>query len=445
MNKPAQRSSGQLVEASIRDSMGFLAEVAGPNLAKGILIRRPAVVGLAERLDLDRRAVRRMQCLRARYGGGPVMLSIAGRRQAVMLSHAHLRRVLEGAPTPFAPASAEKRSALAHFEPDVSLASRGRERQVRRRLNEQVLQSHSLCHDLAETFLTVIGEEADGLMAQAGGKLDWNMFTVAWHRVVRRVVLGDGARDDHDLTDRLARLRAAGNWGFLHPGRGRLLEALHRRLETHMERREPGSLAGLIADRPRQGDSAPSHQAAHWLFAFDPAGMAAFRALALLATHAQADERARGEIAGGDRSGHLPFLRACLHESLRLWPTTPAIFRETTEDTEWPGGTMPARTSILIFAPFFHRDGELYDFADRFAPDLWLDGDPGARWPLVPFSWGPGICPARHLVPMLAGAMLADILKGRTLRLETPERLDPDRPLPGSLDNYSLRFAVEAT
>jgi cytochrome P450 len=46
-------------------------------------------------------------------------------------------------------------------------------------------------------------------------------------------------------------------------------------------------------------------------------------------------------------------------ESLRLWPTTPTILRQTTAETRWNRDSTPAGTVVLIFAPFFHRSPEL--------------------------------------------------------------------------------------
>jgi hypothetical protein len=39
--------------------------------------------------------------------------------------------------------------------------------------------------------------------------------------------------------------------------------------------------------------------------------------------------------------------------------------------------------------------------------------------------------------------MLAALLDDRQLRLTSTDRLNPHRPLPATLDNYSLRFALD--
>ena len=62
--------------------------------------------------------------------------------------------------------------------------------------------------------------------------------------------------------------------------------------------------------------------------------MSTFRALAVLASlpgHAQA---ARDEARRHDPE--LPYLRAAILESVRLWPTTPAILRQRPEGDPHP-------------------------------------------------------------------------------------------------------------
>lgn len=440
----AARAACPLPTASVADTLGALADVVLPTLAKGVIIRRPRVMRLSERMGLDSRAVRRMQGLRARYGEGPLLLRIPLRNQALILSPADARRVLEETPHPFSPASAEKRAALSHLEPKASLISEGTDRAERRRFNDEVLESRRPMHHLAAAFRGVVEEEGTELLAAARGtgELAWGAFATAWYRAVRRVVFGAGAREDHELTDMLAKLRSAANWAFLHPRRKRLLARFHARVDEHLAQAEPGTLAAVVAARTRSAKDAPSHQVAHWLFAFDPAGMTCFRTLALLATHPEQEVQARREVeaARGEAGAELPFLRACFLESLRLWPTTPAILRETREETEWRGATMPDGTSLVIFAPFFHRDATSLPWADRFHPDLWLEALPD--WPLVPFSGGPGTCPARHLVPMLGSFMLACLLEGGRFELRDAARLDPRQPMPGLLDNHTLVFRL---
>ena len=192
----------------------------------------------------------------------------------------------------------------------------------------------------------------------------------------------------------LARLRKDANWSGLKLRRTSVRKEFLRRVRAGIDAAFPGSLASVMRGSPDSDPSAPSDQVPQWLFAFEPTGMAAFRALALLATHADHAAQARQEI-NSDTSGgrNLPFLQACVLESLRLWPTTPMILRQTSGQVSWDSGTMPARCGVLVFAPYFHRDGRRVPQADSFDPGRWLQqpdagsGDPEA-WGVVPFSEG---------------------------------------------------------
>jgi cytochrome P450 len=443
-----RNSRRSLPMATLRETLGVVADVVVPNLAKGVIIRRPGAVAMAERFDLDRRAVRRVQKLRDKYGNGPLLLRVPIRSQALILAPEHVHRVLDNSPEPFATASSEKRAALAHFQPRGVLISHGPERADRRRFNEQVLDTDRPSHRLAERFTSVVREEAEVLLAAARRNEDlaWDEFAVTWFRVVRRVVIGDAARDDELLTDLIAQLRSDANWAFLRPRRTGLRKRFYARLKAHLARAEPGSLAAVMAETHATDVTAPAQQVPQWLFAFDPAGMTTFRTLALLAAHPEQAERVREEIRAareGTGQPDLPYLRACVLESLRLWPTTPMVLRESTRETTWDEGAMPAKTGVMIFAPFFHRDEQRLPYANRFAPDIWLQDRTAEDWPLIPFSGGPAMCPGRNLVLLLSSNMLAAILDGRQVRLKPPGRLDPQRPLPATLNNYSLRFTLD--
>jgi cytochrome P450 len=432
--------------ASVPDTLRTAANVLLPTVAQGVIARRPKVVGAFDRLDADRRAVQHMQQLAERYGPGPVRLNVPGRSFALVLDPEHVHRILEGSPEPFATANLEKRAALNHFQPGGVLISHGRERAERRRFNEAVLDTSRPVHRMADRIVATVRDEAEQLAAQAqgSGQLVWDDVIVAWWRVVRRVVLGDGARDDHETTDLLSRLRAEANWSYLLPRRASVYDRFKERLRTHLERAEPGSLAALIADTPRAAHTDPVDQVPQWLFAFDPAGMVAIRALALLATHPEPAREVREEIDGVDLSTpqELRRTRAAMLESVRLWPTTPAVLRDSTTETTWPTGTLPAGTGFLIYAPYFHRDDRTLDYADRFAPEVWLDERGHGDWPLIPFSEGPGVCPGQNLVLLTTSTFLACLLRSHEFRLLGPDRLDPARPLPATLSPFDVRFAV---
>ncbi|MPY96624.1 MAG: cytochrome P450 [Actinophytocola sp.] len=348
--------------ARISDTLRVGTDVVAPSVATGVIRRREPVMGIADALRLDRHGIRRMQRLRARHGTGLLRLRVPGRSLALVLSPDDVGTILADAPEPFSPASAEKRAALAHFQP---------------------------------------------------------------HGV---------------LITQLETLRRRGNWAQLAPRARRTQQRFAGRLAEYVDHAEAGSIAGLLADAPAGPDADPRGQVPHWLFAFDAAGIVTYRTLALLATHPEHAATAREESSAGDtasrRPRQLPFLRACVLDSVRLWPTTPLLLRETTGPTDWDGTTLPAGTTLLIYAPFFHRDERTLSYADRFAPDIWLDGTARENPALVPFSDGPAQCPGENLV------LLADLLAARNFTQTGGHQLDPERPLPATVNPFSLHFAV---
>jgi cytochrome P450 len=300
-------------------------------------------------------------------------------------------------------------------------------------------------HSLAARFALVADEEMGEVCerAVAGGKLDWDAFFVGWYRMVRRIVLGDAARDDEELTDLLAKLRHRANLAFLWPKDRSGREAFLARVRGYVDAAAPGSLAGQMARACTDATQQPHHQLPHYLFAFDPAGMASFRTLALLAAHPEVEARVLAEIAAarGQGAPALEVVRACVLESLRLWPTTPAILRETTRRVQWGHGNLEAGTQVLIYAPFFHRDDETLEHAHGFDPMPWVGKVVRPELGFVPFSHGDVVCPAARFVPMVAAFALRSVLARCALRLEDAERVPPGR-LPGTLDPYTLRFSV---
>jgi hypothetical protein len=118
------RSAGPVPVASRLDSARVLASVVPPIVARGVPLRRPPIVAMAERVDADRRAVRSLQRLRRRYGPGPVRLP-AGRKVAVVLSPDQVHEVLDRPPETFVVSNLEKRGRA------VALPAGGRPRRGR--------------------------------------------------------------------------------------------------------------------------------------------------------------------------------------------------------------------------------------------------------------------------------------------------------------------------
>ena len=420
-------------------------------LAQGVVRRRPRAVALAERLDADRRANEVLHRLRDRYGDGPLLLRVPGRRLAIPFDPADVRDALAASPDPFALATTEKRAALRHFQPNGVLVTRGPLRERRRAVNEAVLDTHSPVHRLGASIARVTAEEADTLLAGGPRTVTYAEYAEAFWRAVRRITLGDAARDDAEVRDVLDKLRNAANWAYARPPRPRLRRRLDDLLTRYVERAEPGSLAAEVRLQyalPGAAEADPRGQLPHWLFAFDAAAITSARTLAVLATHPEPAARARAELGDRDlgQPQYLPYLRGAVHETVRLWPTTLVVLRETTRPASLGGARLPRGTQLVVVSGYVNREPATVPHADRFAPDAWADGrdDAAPKGAVIPFGDGPGRCPGENLVLLVTTTFAGRLLQRADVAVDggATARLDPGRPLPGTLDPFRLRLRL---
>ncbi len=415
---------------SLTDTWGLLWHVVLPVFFQGILLKRRSVLRRAERRAWDRGAIKFLQALRRRYGEGPLLVRTPWRLYALVLSRPDVTRILEQTPHPFSPASDEKHAALSHFEPDNSLISRGALRTNRRDFHDRILDSNSVRHRLTGTFLSTAREEVSRLLLSLpdGHRLGWAEFNAAWYAGVRRIVFGNAARDAHQLTDLLYRLRSRSNWVIFRSLDAGIRARYQKQLDDCLSNSEPDSLAGSIRSVPTSSDLQIGDQVTQWLFAFDAGGITVFRALAL------------AKMLGLQPTNEV-YARALFLDTLRLWPTTPVILRQATGPIHWPGGTLPGGTGVIVFAPFFHRDDERLAHANTLDCAPWLKKDPAAVYPFLSFSSGPASCPGRHLVTLIGTAWLSALLPER-LELLAPRCLARGNQLPGTFDYFSILFRL---
>jgi len=437
--------------ASVGESLRFTLTYLLPSLLKGIAIPMPFWTELATRFDQGR-GVATVERLTQRYGGRPVILKSVGGQTLLVLSADDVRRVLESPVAVYGMNAAEKRRLFALFAPDALNGSPPDVRPERRPFNEAVLNYGHEPHVFAERFLRVVHEEVGAMLAD-GGTLDYERSLAAFRRISRRCALGDAAADDTELSEEHSRLRGDADWlGLKFWRRGsdaRLKASMDERIQRYVAAAEPGTLVSLFATAPAEADTRPNGQVPFWLMALDAVRTAAFNALALLSTDPSARERALAEVRAAD-SAHGPgtvaglaelhVVRACLLDSVRLWPAAAMLVRVTAEETEWYGETLPAGTRVLIPVVAQHRARRLPQ-ANTFAPDRWLDGSADADWQMNVFSRGGAQCAGRNLALQLGTASLAELLRQREFELLDP-KLAPNRPLPYGINALNVRFAV---
>ncbi|MGW7683985.1 cytochrome P450 [Kribbella sp. NPDC054772] len=423
-----------LPSASGMDSGRILRDVLVPVVAQGAVLRRPRVGVLAERLRVDDRALRCVQQLRSRYGDGPVLLRIRDHTLALVLAADDVHRLLAETPEPFAAATGTKMGALTHFQPHAVLITNSPLRGPRRELNEQALGTHSPVHRHGHRFAEVVRQELDDLH----GTLGWSEFRALWSRVVRRVVLGDTARDDVELTAQLDQLRADANWAQFGANHDEIRNRFLSSLTQYVDHAEAESLVASLDRGPDTLD--PAGQVPHWLFAFDAVGVALWRLFAVLGTHPSAVEPLLTEARHPEASPLLAEAGAAVQESIRLWPTTLVVLRQAGEPTVWRNRIAPAGTEFVIVSSVFHRDDTALDFANRFEPSVWLDGRTDGAWPIIPFSEGPAGCPGQNVVLLTAGTAVSHVAAQYDLDVDPTTRAHLTDPLPRTFNHASVRI-----
>ena len=132
-----------------------------------------------------------------------------------------------------------------------------------------------------------------------------------------------------------------------------------------------------------------------------------------------------------DRVKHLPYLRACLDESLRLFPPTPqALPRETpAEGLSILDGYVAGGVSVGMSALVAHRNEAQFPQADKYIPERWLGEEGKNLQPyFLAFSAGARGCIGRNISYLEQTVVLASMLRRYEFALPHPnweiERLE---------------------
>jgi cytochrome P450 len=315
-----------------------------------------------------------------------------------------------------------------------------------------------------------------GMEVDAGAEM--NRLTLA---IAGETLLGAGGVADEADEIRTALTDALGLFHRLHNPFGELLDRLPvpgtlrmRRARARLDetifraiahrRAQPAGrddlLGMLLAARDDEGDGGGMTDALlrdELLTLFLAGHETTANALAwtwhLLASHPQAEARLHAELRDvlGGRSPAaadfpaLPFARAVLAESMRLYPPAWTIGREPREDYA-AGGYRIRRGSIVLMSPWIvHRDPRWWDAPAEFRPERWMEPDFEAslpRFAYFPFGGGPRKCIGEGFAWMEGVLALASM--ARRWRL---------RPVPGppvrgqaliTLRPVGLRMRVEA-
>ena len=436
-------AASALPKASLGEGVQFVVAGLLPALVRGLFSPRKGAMKLLTRLDADARTTAVLRAIRSKHGGEGVRL--LGGRIVTLWGPSAISEVLDRSADVYHSGSGAKAKGMSHFQPDALTLSHGDEWKDRRRFNESVLATSSELHPDAAQFLKVVDEEVARLPVFE--ELDWDKFEELFDRVTLRVIFGDGARDDTELTELLEKLMGEAN-GLVGLSESDEYYEFYGMLERKLRDPEPGSLLARFAEAPQSDHTRVAHQIPHMMFAMrDTLGANTFRALALAVADTDVESKVLASLEGGDLSdpsfvGRLDYLEGCLQEAMRLWPTVPMLARETTRETTLAGAKLDEGTQVMILNTFNHRDVDAVPDANRLRPERWMDSS--KRNPKFNhLSGGSQYCPGIPLVLLLGKAVIAHLVSAYKMRLEEPE-LDVSGDLPHMLDFYSLRFSVAA-
>ena len=147
------------------------------------------------------------------------------------------------------------------------------------------------------------------------------------------------------------------------------------------------------------------------------------------ALHEEVDRVLGDRLPTMDDLAQLPYTRAVIAESMRLYPPAYIVGRRSTEAYQIREYEFEPRTLFLSPQFIVHRDPRWWPEPDRFMPERWLDAAATAARPKMayfPFGAGTRICVGEQFAWMEAMLVLATLARRWRVRVDGPDpELEP--------------------
>ena len=160
--------------------------------------------------------------------------------------------------------------------------------------------------------------------------------------------------------------------------------------------------------------------------------------------HDEVDHVLDGQAPGFDDLVRLPYARAVLAESMRLYPPAFVIGREPLENYVAGRYVVPAGDGILMSQYVVHHDERFYPDPFRFEPDRWTaeaqEGRP--KFAYFPFGGGPRVCIGEQFA-WTEGILVLTTLAQRWQPRHVPGHPVDMRPLITLRPKYGMAMALE--
>jgi cytochrome P450 len=164
------------------------------------------------------------------------------------------------------------------------------------------------------------------------------------------------------------------------------------------------------------------------------------------AMHAEIDALGDRQL-GAEDLARLPYTRAVLAETLRLYPPAWIIGRRALDAYEVGGHRLAPRTVVLMSQWIVHRDPRWWPDPDTFLPERWLPGggadDPRRpRFSYFPFGAGTRVCIGEQFAWMEGVLALATFARRWRLRLVAGHPVVP-QPIVTLRAKHGMRMVAE--
>ncbi len=112
--------------------------------------------------------------------------------------------------------------------------------------------------------------------------------------------------------------------------------------------------------------------------------------------HEEVDTVLKGKTPSYDDVKNLPYTRAILDETMRLYPPVPILSRQALKDDTIRGRKVPEGSLMLIVPWLIQRHKKYWTNPDSFIPERFMPGaEKPQKFTYIPFSAGPRVCIGR--------------------------------------------------
>ncbi|CAD7090968.1 unnamed protein product [Hermetia illucens] len=127
---------------------------------------------------------------------------------------------------------------------------------------------------------------------------------------------------------------------------------------------------------------------------------------------------------------NLPYLRACIKESLRVLPVVIGNSRKTGKDLVLKGHKVPKGTNVLLVSAHTQVDERLYTGGEKFIPERWLKNQESdlskeaknvSAFTFLPFGFGPRMCIGRRFAELEIEVFISKIIRNFYVGWELPD------------------------